>query len=241
MKNTVKRNRLQSFRGHHCYTKIISSNSIIVDLGAHFAQFSHEISSYFNCRCYAVEALPSLYTEIVETPLVKKFNYAISNTNAGIEFCVTENPESNHIVKYNTDVSQDIISVEGVTLESFINQQKIKSIDLLKVDIEGAEIDLFESLTDEIISNIKQITIEFHDFQFDIRNEVEAIKERLKSLGFICIVFSRANNGDVLFINRHKCNISILDYIYIKYLARYVRGVSKIAKRIYSQKALEIN
>jgi len=233
METTIKRNLLHSFRGHHCYTKIISSNSVIVDLGAHLAQFSHEISNDFKCKCYAVEVLPSLYTEIIETPLVKKFNYAISNTNAPVEICVTDNPESNHIAKYDTDSNQEIISVQGVTLESFIKQHNLEWIDLLKVDIEGAEINLFESLTDETIFKIKQMTIEFHDFKFDIRNEVEAIKERLKSLGFICIVFSRTNNGDVLFINKHKCNIPILDYIYLKYLARYIRGSRKILKRIY--------
>jgi len=233
MKTKIKRNLLHSFRGHHCYTKAISPNSIVVDLGAHLAQFSHEISDNFNCKCYAVEALPSLYEQITETPLVKKFNYAISNTNAPIELCITDNPEANHIATYNTNNIQEVISVAGITLENFLNQQKIESIDLLKVDIEGSEINLFESLTDETISNIKQMTIEFHDFKFDIQNEIEVIKKRLKSLGFICIVFSGANNGDVLFINKHKCSMSLLDHIYIQYLARYIRGGLKIVKRTF--------
>lgn len=235
MKHFKRKSSLRSVRGHHFLSNLIHENSVVVDLGAHLGQFSHEVSNLFGCKCYAVEALPSLYTEISETPLVKKFNYAICDRNHTVKLCVTDNPESNHITINNTQDEQIMISVNGTTLEEFIKKQKIESIDLLKVDIEGAEIELFKSISNEVLLNTKQITIEFHDFVFDIGREVESIKKRLSSVGFIYIVFSKVNNGDVLFINQHQCNVSAFYYMYLKYFAKYVRGVQRIVKRNYSK------
>lgn len=235
MKRTKNTSGLVSLRGHHFYANLLNSNSIVVDLGSHLGEFSRETSNLFGCKCYAVEALPSLYSKIIETPLIKKFNYAISLTNEFVKFGVTDNPEYNHIDKWSVSNVIETITVEGISLETFIQQQHIEAIDLLKVDIEGAEIDLFQSMDDDTISKIKQLTVEFHDFAFPISKEVEAIKIRLKSLGFTCIVFSRQNNGDVLFINEKYCNLPKLEYFYIRYLAKYVRGLSRIINRFINK------
>ena len=50
-----------------------------------------------------------------------------------------------------------------VALEKFCQEREIKAIDLLKVDIEGAELELFENFSIEFLEKIRQVTIEFHD------------------------------------------------------------------------------
>ncbi|NET07880.1 MAG: FkbM family methyltransferase [Symploca sp. SIO2B6] len=226
---------LVSVRGHHFYANLINSNSVVVDLGSHLGQFSHQVSNLFKCQCYAVEALPSLHQKIVQNPLVKKFNYAISSADKPVEFCVTDNPEANHVSQFSVGTVSEKITVEGVTIESFMDRNNIECIDLLKVDIEGAEIDLFNSMSDKTLKSIKQITVEFHDFKFQISREVEAIKAKLKSLGFACIVFSMTTNGDVLFINLNKSYIPKFRYIYIRYFAKYVRAFPRLMKRLFSK------
>ncbi|BAZ10112.1 hypothetical protein NIES4071_19260 [Calothrix sp. NIES-4071] len=235
MKNLTKFSGLVSLRGHHFYANLINHNSIVVDLGSHLGEFSHQISTLAGCKCYAIEALPSLYVKIQETPLVKKFNNAISLSNQPVKFGVTDNPEFNHIDKWSVDNVIETITVEGISLESFMQEQHIQSIDLLKMDIEGAEIDLFQSLSDASICRIKQITVEFHDFIFPIATEVKFIKNRLKKLGFYCIVFSKKHNGDVLFLNKKYCNIPIIYFIYIRFFAKYVRGISRILNRFFDK------
>ncbi|NWF61053.1 MAG: FkbM family methyltransferase [Fischerella sp.] len=235
MNNITNFSGLVSLRGHHFYASLINHNSIVVDLGSHLGQFSHQVSSLAGCQCYAIEALPSLYAKIPETPLVKKFNYAISLSNQPVKFGVSDNPEYNHIDKWSVGNVIETITVEGISLETFMQNQHLQSIDLLKVDIEGAEIELFQSLSDASICKIKQITVEFHDFVFPIAREVEIIKNRLKNLGFYCIVFSRKNNGDVLFLNRKYCDIPIIDSIYIRFFAKYLRGISRIVSRLLDQ------
>src|SRR5215212_3687717 len=68
---------LMSLRGHHFLATAINPDSVVVDLGAHLGEFSSEMSTRFGCRCYAVEAHPGLHERIAETPLVRKFNYAV--------------------------------------------------------------------------------------------------------------------------------------------------------------------
>lgn len=43
-------------------------------------RFTHDISGVFNCVCYALEPIPNLFSQIKDSSLIKKFNYAISNT-----------------------------------------------------------------------------------------------------------------------------------------------------------------
>lgn len=57
----------------------------------------------------------------------------------------------------------DIYNVESITLDEILFQKKWKSIDLLKIDIEGAEKKLFESNYQNWLPKTKIIMIETHD------------------------------------------------------------------------------
>lgn len=212
-------------RDHHFYSGLIDSGSTVVDLGAHLGEFSYQISNGFGCKCYSVEASPALYSQIQRTHLIKPFNYVITNSNEPVTLYISKNPESNSLNKLSTDRwgTEKSEFVDGITFETFLDNNKIVSIDLLKVDIEGAEVQLFDSVSDDTIRQIKQITIEFHDFikEFNCANEVKEIKKRLKSLGFFSLVFSRPYNFDILFINKAICNISNLEWLKL-YILEYL-------------------
>ena len=55
--------------------------------------------------------------------------------------------------------------VRGVTLASLLDEIELGKIDLLKVDIEGMEIDALTRLRDDQLAEVDQITVEFHDSQ----------------------------------------------------------------------------
>jgi FkbM family methyltransferase len=211
--------QLLSIRDHHFCADPLGNHSVVVDLGAYLGEFSAEISRRFGCMCYAVEASPQLFHRIHSDCLVKKFNYAIAKNNGPATFFISDNPEESSI-GMPAGVANRSITVEGVTLETFLEANQIQSIDLLKVDIEGAEIQLFGSMSDELIREIKQITVEFHDFmrRRNLSREVKEIKKRLISLGFICLVFSLTYNKDVLFINNAYYKMSKVQSLYLRWL-----------------------
>lgn len=58
-----------------------------------------------------------------------------------------------------TDTKKDLVKVDALRLRNFLNQE----IDLLKIDIEGAEIDVVRDCADALAS-VKHICVEYHSF-----------------------------------------------------------------------------
>lgn len=87
--------------------------------------------------------------------------------------------------------------VQTKTLETIMNDHLISEIDLLKMDIEGSEYDIFESLSPDFLSRFKYLIIEFHnnkgrvpsliekiecaDFDIDLRNDDTRFKADFNS------------------------------------------------------------
>jgi FkbM family methyltransferase len=210
---------------HHFIKDFIDENSIIVDLGGNKGEFSKFIVDEFMATAYVIEPIPELFNQIPEHPKIKKFQYCISQEK-DVEISILENQCA---TIYDKNFNKKIIC-KGITLEDFLKENNIKKVDLLKVDIEGAEIEMFENLSEEILKNINQITVEFHDFLWpELKPKVELIKNKIKNLGFYCIPFSITNNGDVLFIKKNL--ISKLQYLYLKYFERFRKGFIRRIKR----------
>jgi hypothetical protein len=102
--------------------------------------------------------------------------------------------ESSSIFKTG-DVNKPTLSVQGLSLESIIKQSGFDRVDLLKVDIEGAEVQLLANARAELLAGINQIVIEFHDFNGIITlGDVASTVQHLRHEGFFCMKFSRSNH-----------------------------------------------
>ena len=86
-----KHSGLSNLQTHSIYSKILDSDSLVIDLGANLGQFSEAITREFNCRCYAIEAVHSVYPQLPGNGLVKKFNYAISDRNEPLKIYTSDN------------------------------------------------------------------------------------------------------------------------------------------------------
>ncbi len=65
--------------------------------------------------------------------------------------------------KVNNSLDDNSISVESVTIPDIMARHQLDSIDLLKIDIEGAEVELFSSSCEAWLPQVRHIIIEFHD------------------------------------------------------------------------------
>jgi hypothetical protein len=103
----------------------------------------------------------------------------------------------------------------------------------MKVDMEGSEVELLETLPNDILDSIDQMTVAFHDFkpEFDLTARVRATLNRLTRLGWLPIVFSRRDNSDVLLINQKKLHLSWFQIAYFKHAARYVDAFLRVVGR----------
>lgn len=226
--------KLERLRGHSFLPSLLPKQSVVVDLGANCGEFSDAISRRFGWQCYAVEPSPSVFERIPGRDGLRKFNIAIAGQDGPVALHLAENSEESSIVR-GTQAGPGTMNVEGLTLESFCSHAGLSRIDLLKVDIEGAEVPLFETIADDRLSQIRQISIEFHDFNRAIHSDdVIRVRRRLRRAGFIDIKMSVFHNGDILFVNRKACRVSFAQMIALKYLVRPLAFARRFLERYVS-------
>jgi FkbM family methyltransferase len=193
------------------------------------AYFSRETNALFGCRCHAVEALPENFALIEETPSITPYHLAICGTDGPVTIhSVEEEFASASIDLMPGQQSRDTIQVEGTTLGGLMARLNLGRVTLLKVDIEGAELAMFDAADDETLKRMDQITVEFHDFMDPGQTaHVMKVIARLRNLGFWSIKFTGRFHGDVLFLNPERTGISRIEYLYAKYVMRFTRGFQR--------------
>ena len=76
-------------------------------------------------------------------------------------------------------------NVDAITLEDAINLTGEEKIDLVKIDIEGAEFDIIENLSKDVFDRVDSFLIEFHDFYFtEGMLKVDELEKNLFAAGF---------------------------------------------------------
>lgn len=211
--------RLQSINEH---TFIIEENKQynILDLGSCRGGFHNkciEIIGEQNIAKYVgVEPNPSLYSKYLENMQNENYQFickAITKSNEdSIDFydIPTDKECGNTFgtIEFLYKSAPDVIKVPSITLSKVISQSKFDKIDILKVDIEGREYDMIETIDYEIASKIDQISIEFHDFVDPSFKELnEPAFQKLSELGFKMIynrpqyAWHNTQYYDTLFVN----------------------------------------
>ena len=139
----------------------------IVDLGANIGIESIRMSRlYKNARIIAVEAeygnFQKLQKNISNFDQIEAVHAAIWSENCNLELCPAQdgNNQGWHLKKVDTGKSFDMT---GMTFEELIRSHRLRSIDILKIDLEGAEVELFSNKFSEWIHDIKCIVIECPD------------------------------------------------------------------------------
>jgi FkbM family methyltransferase len=202
-----------------------------VDLGAYDGDFAHAIIDRFHCRVISAEPVRELLDRIVPDPLLEVLPVAVGGKNQqiSVNLFASRNASVLGAVHPGEDVRSQ--AVEMITLTELCRRSRANHIDLLKIDIEGAEIELIDSCSEMELKSCSQITVEFHDFLYpDMRPAVERIRERIGDLGFWVIPFS-LDNSDVLFLNRDS-GVAAAEIAYLRSIVRYGKGIARRLRRI---------
>jgi len=215
--------QLRRVRGHAVWLAPLEKRSIIVDAGAHAGQFSQTIQGLCGARCILIEANPTLAAQICPPDGGTVVHAALAAADGEAEFVFRANREGGSIHASSSDRDTQTTTVETVSLATLRRRFHLDRIDLLKLDIEAAEFALIDETPDDVLADIRQITVEFHDFlpDFHAQGLYERARTRLESLGFICANFAFRTHGDVLFLNRRHFTLSPWDRFFLQHIARW--------------------
>lgn len=137
---------------------------VIVDLGSNIgASVAYFALKYPNVRILAVEADPTTTRFLTENtkqfPSVSIRNYAVADTEGSLIFYVHPQSRMSSSLTRRTD-NQKAIQVPAVTFSELIKREGIETIDLLKFDIEGAEVKAFSER--EALLPVRYLVGEIH-------------------------------------------------------------------------------
>lgn len=208
---------IREVRGHTFYAGQLGASSLVVDLGACHGDFSVAVTSRYGCRAIAVEPSPELFETIPESPSIERHNLAIAGRAGTATFHVSTLDTAGTIVGPKPNSSGRRVSVPTRTLAEFLDTEAPGEIDLLKVDIEGSEIEAFEGLPSGALARVKQLSVEFHDsvrYPNVTTEDVERTIDSIVALGFEAYRMGSANI-DWLFVALDRLHLPLPTRIYL--------------------------
>ena len=204
--------------GHTFFVRGLNRDSVVIDLGGHQGYFSSQMLHRYKCSVHVVEPVPSLYESIPKHALLTKYNFAVTSEVGEATFYESENIQAGSIVGRSVDFNGQSYKVQTKSILAFLDELDIQKVDLVKIDIEGAEIELINSLDFDIARRIKQMTVEFHDSTPNPniqKDEVLRTIAYMLSLGFYGINMGD-DNRDWFFINSQHVRLSVSSKIYLR-------------------------
>ena len=148
----------------------LNENSVVFDIGGYKGEFAADIFCKYGCNIYIFEPIIEYYEEIKSkfrnNSKVRIFPFGLGMKNSSELISLDENNSS--LFRF----SEHQILIQIKSINEFIEEYKITNIDLMKINIEGAEYDLLDSLIS--VKNhliIQNFQIQFHDFVFDSAKE----------------------------------------------------------------------
>ncbi len=208
---------------------------VILDIGACEGEDSIRYSNNFtNAKVYSFEPLPGNFEKVVSNITrfnkqdeIKPYNIALSNNNGESDFFVSSGKpkdrneegwdfgnKSSSLLKPNEEVLKthydwlkfkEVIKVKTKTLDSFCEENSINKIDIIHIDVQGAEL-LVLGGASKILKSVRFIYLEVSEIEFYSNQPLKGqIEEFLSGYGFAKI--SEETNleasGDQLYINKN--------------------------------------
>lgn len=160
------------FIRNHC-----KPGTTAIDIGAHLGIFSVILARLVGPqgKVYSFEPTPFTYQVLKKTirinkleKIVKAEQYAVSENNGETTFYVHDTSEisnANTSVAHN-DTGVKPIRVTTISLDSLLNNNDLKNLSFIKIDAEGAELEILKG-AEEVIAKYKPyITLEVHPNNF---------------------------------------------------------------------------
>jgi len=187
-----------------CYKYVnILQGDVVLDVGGHYGLFDLYCLSKGASKIFTFEPAKKTFEILCENlkgyDQVKKFNMALSDKNGTSEFKILGSSAVNTFYdSFNTSEEnpttlgkKKIEEVRTIDFDTFMKNNDVDRIDVLKLDCEGAEWNIMPTISDHMLKHrIRKITMEVHDF-FNNDNSLESrilrsskLIDRLKKLGY---------------------------------------------------------
>jgi FkbM family methyltransferase len=159
----------------------LNKDSIVIDAGGYQGWFAEQIYNKYKCNVYVFEPVKSYYDLIVNkfknNPKIKVFHYGVGGVTETVDINLQGDGTSVH-TKNNKFAGTESIKI--VNILDCLKDLGLENVDLLKLNIEGEEYPLLESLIkNNELKRFSNIQVQFHNFFNGEEQRRNAIRKSL--------------------------------------------------------------
>ena len=133
------------------FLSLLKEGMTVIDVGANTGIYALQASLTVGARgrVYAFEPVPHIYERLVEHVRINgsfnilTFPFALADSNGAATFHLGRTSGQGSLFRRETDQTT---TVRTQTLDSFLADQGIKHVDVVKVDVEGAEVHVLRGM-----------------------------------------------------------------------------------------------
>ena len=160
----------------------LAESSVVLDVGGYEGQWTSDIFSRYLCTVHVFEPVP-VFAEAIEARFarnrkihVHRFGLGGSSRKSGMRI------RADASSTVGSGPTPGVVQVEIRRATDFIEHAGFEKIDLMKVNIEGAEYELLEDLIGSgLIRRVENIQVQFHESLPDANERRAEIQAKLAS------------------------------------------------------------
>jgi FkbM family methyltransferase len=212
--------RLDRSEGHSFLP--LPREGVVLDLGYNLGRFAAHVSNDYAARVLALEPDRGLDCQPANASI--EVRQVALGDGSPTSLAFNENADASTVF-----VGRRSAVVETVRLETLL--QELDRVDLVKLDVEGAEVSALMSVDAAELARVSQLTVEFHDFlEPALGPSVATAKARLRDEGFYELRLSR-DNSNVLYVNAERVPLSRATRAWLIVRYRYLSGALRVLRR----------
>lgn len=201
--------------------KLDKNKLTIFDIGANIGQsISRFRKKFHKSKIFSFEPNPEIFKILIEIQKkdsnLKVFNFAFSNKNSPTKLYHYKESGQNSLYPIKNKNKKKFFNVNTKKISTFLKKNKIKKIDLLKIDTQGSELDIIKGCGN-YLKKILVIEIELIFNDIYNKNSISELEKILSKFGFITwdipniVKFPRSDIdriyfADILFVNTKLIN-----------------------------------
>ena len=157
----------------------LNEESIVFDLGGYKGQWASDIFSKYCCNVYVFEPVRAFY-ETLERRFqhnrkIRIYPFGLAEKNKKVVLGIDKDRSS----MYKGRGVGELIALHS--FEEFVDTHQIRIVDLIKINIEGAEYDLMDFIIEKgLQTRISNIQVQFHEFVPNAERSMKGIQKILE-------------------------------------------------------------
>jgi FkbM family methyltransferase len=176
-----------------CYGRDLAlpNSPVVIDVGGFIGDFALYAVKRLNARKVVVcEPSPRNWALLLKNiannsyqDRIEPVNKAVTANGENVMMNIDAPDDQQSMVSAHCENAQPMSSVPGISLGQLLRDHSVEYVDLLKIDVEGAEYAILEGTSSDVFRRVRNIVFEYHDIEGGWAM-LESVNQRLIREGY---------------------------------------------------------